>query len=278
MNEAEILAVGIGDKTHVLEKLPVRVLSAKHGGEAISYLRRWEVLSLLSRWDLPDMPDGELLERVVAAKPQVLTMALIESGNREHERASRLLGVTMVLLENTGDGYFFEAVYQLLGRPDLNELARHRAAVRKPEAVSSPENTLSLASNTLHTPSWVCQSASDRAVAKPGPNANAAPDAAMECLGNTTSLASNTLHTPSWVCQSASDRAVAKPGPNANAACDAAMECLGNTTSLASNTLHTPSWVCQSASDRTVAKPGLRTIAASGAALEIRLERQVNTK
>jgi len=224
MREAEILAVGIGDKTHVLEKLPVRVLSAKHGGEAISYLRRWEVLSLLSRWDLPDMPDGELLERVVAAKPQVLTMALIESGNREQERASRLLGVTMVLLENTGDGYFFEAVYQLLGRPDLNELARYRAAVWNPEAVSLPDNTLSLASNTLHTPSWVCQSASDRTVAKPGSNANAAPDAAMERLGNTTTLASNTLHTPSWVCQSASDRTVAKPGLRTIAASGAALE------------------------------------------------------
>ena len=223
MKEAEILAVGIAEKASVLEKLPVTVLSAEHGGEAIRYLRCWDVLSLLSRWDLPDMPDGGLLQRVVAAKPQLLTMALIEPGNREQERASRVLGVTMVLLENTGDEHFFEAVYQLLGRPDLAEVSRDEAVGRESEVVSSPGNILSLASNTLHTPSWVCQSASDHAVAKPGANANAVSEAAMKSCRNTT-LVSNTLHTPRWVCQSASDRAVVKPSLQTTAASDAAFE------------------------------------------------------
>jgi len=278
MKEAEILAVGIADKVSVLETLPVTVLSAEHGSEAIGYLRCWDVLSLLSRWDLPDMPDGGLLQRVVAAKPQLLTMALIEPGNREQERASRVLGVTMVILENTGDEHFFEAVYQLLGRPDLAQVSPDEAIGRESEVISSPGNTLSLASNTLHTPSWVCQSASDRTVAKPGPNADVAFEAAMKSSRNNTTLASNTLHTPSWVCQSASDRTVAKPGPNANAAFEAAMKSSRNNTTLVSNTLHTPRWVCQSASDRTVVKPDLQTTAAPDAAFEIRLERRENTR
>ena len=180
MQEAEILAVGIGERVDVLEKLPITVLSAEYGSEAISYLRCRDVLSVLSRWSLPDMPAGELLARVVAAKPRILTMALIESGNREQERASRLVGVTMVMPDNTDDGYFFDAVYELLGRPDFQEIALHRAAGQHPSVVQGPMSNTTLASNTLHTPSWVCQSASDRSVAKPGAKMTAARAAALE--------------------------------------------------------------------------------------------------
>lgn len=109
-----ILVVGIADKGSALRELPVRVLAMDTGAEAIRCLKEERIDTIISSWELIDIPGGKLLKNVIEAKPSMPTIAFIKSGNIEQEIAARRLGVDAVLSEDIDDDYFREIVCQLL--------------------------------------------------------------------------------------------------------------------------------------------------------------------
>ncbi|MHC4106196.1 MAG: hypothetical protein ACYSR9_14730, partial [Planctomycetota bacterium] len=66
---ANILAVGVTDKSEGLNELPIRLLFMETGAEAIQCLQEERIAGLFGRWELIDMSQGKLFENVRAAKP-----------------------------------------------------------------------------------------------------------------------------------------------------------------------------------------------------------------
>ncbi len=110
-----ILVVGVADKGSALRELPVRVLAMDTGAQAIRCLKEEKIDTVISHWELIDIPAGKLLRNVREAKPSTPTIAFIKPGDIDQEIAARRLGVDAVLSEDTDDDYFREIVCQLLG-------------------------------------------------------------------------------------------------------------------------------------------------------------------
>ncbi|MGD0553217.1 MAG: hypothetical protein ABSB25_11310 [Sedimentisphaerales bacterium] len=85
------------------------------GVEAARSLKNEKVNSVISRWDLDDMPDGRFLKSFKAAKPYIPTIALVKPGSKAQEIAARSLGVSAVLAENATDNVLRDTVANLLG-------------------------------------------------------------------------------------------------------------------------------------------------------------------
>ena len=85
------------------------------GLEAARSLKNEKVNSVISRWDLKDMPDGKFLKALKAAKPYIPTIAFVRPGNTTQEIAARALGVSAVLTEDASDETFRDTVANLLG-------------------------------------------------------------------------------------------------------------------------------------------------------------------
>jgi len=115
MVSTTILMVNASDKSHALKELPVRLLMMDTGTEAIQCLREERIDTVVSQWELIDMPHGRLLENVRGAIPTMPTIAFIATDNMEQEIAARSLGVTVVLSEDVDDDYFRKTVCNLLG-------------------------------------------------------------------------------------------------------------------------------------------------------------------
>jgi DNA-binding NarL/FixJ family response regulator len=113
--QATVLTVGLNGKNEVLRELPVRVISMQSGLAAARSLKNEKVNSVISRWDLADMPDGSFLKTLKAAKPYIPTIAFVRAGNTTQEKAARSLGVSAVLSEDAGDETFKQTVANLLG-------------------------------------------------------------------------------------------------------------------------------------------------------------------
>ena len=113
--QANVLTVGLNGKSEALRKLPIRVIEKQSGLEAARSLKNEKVNSVISRWDLDDMPDGRFLKSFKAAKPYIPTIALVRAGSKAQEIAARSLGVTAVLAEDTTDTVLRDTVANLLG-------------------------------------------------------------------------------------------------------------------------------------------------------------------
>jgi DNA-binding NarL/FixJ family response regulator len=118
-----ILLIGAKDKAKGLTELPLRLLMINTGKEAIQCLREERVDSVVSRWELVDMPDGLLLERILAARPKMPTVAFVEPGNQQQEIMARSLGVTAILSDDIDDDYFRETLCQILHIEDISVLS-----------------------------------------------------------------------------------------------------------------------------------------------------------
>ncbi len=114
-----ILIIAAQDKANALQELPLRVLMMDTGKEAVRCLREERIDSVVSRWDLVDMPAGELLQKIAAARPKMPTVAFIEPGNRQQEIMARSLGVTAILSDDIDDDYFRSTVCQILQIEDI---------------------------------------------------------------------------------------------------------------------------------------------------------------
>ena len=116
----KILVVGIADKGNALKELPVQILALDVGAQAIRCLREEKIDTVISHWELVDIPDGKFLKKVKEAKPSMPTIAFIIPGDIEQEMAARQIGVDCVLSEDIDNDYFREAVCQLLGIPAVS--------------------------------------------------------------------------------------------------------------------------------------------------------------
>ena len=110
-----ILVVGIADKGNVLSKLPVQVIAMDTGAQAICCLKEEKISTVISHWDLRDVPSGNLLKSLKEARPSMPTIAFIKPNDFEQEIAARRLGVDAVLSDDIDDGYFRDTVCQVLG-------------------------------------------------------------------------------------------------------------------------------------------------------------------
>ena len=113
LSESYVLAVGIGGLCRGLGDLPVEICAVETGFAALQQFRRRVPSVLVALWDLPDMPDGMLFRRVLAAAGSVATVAMIEFDNPGQEVAARTLGVTVVLDDDTDEQMIRELLGQL---------------------------------------------------------------------------------------------------------------------------------------------------------------------
>ncbi len=111
---ANVLAVGISDRSDALKELSVRLLVMDTGAEAVRCLQEERIATVISRWELFDMPRGRLLKNIIAANPVTPTIAFVTPGDRSQEIAARALGVSAILSEDVDDDYFREIICQLL--------------------------------------------------------------------------------------------------------------------------------------------------------------------
>lgn len=114
-----ILIVAAQDKAHILQELPVRLLMIDTGKEAVQCLRQGKIDTVVSRWNVADMPDGLLLEKIISARPKMPTVAFIEPGNHQQEIWARALGVTAILNEGIDDDYFRSVICQILNIQEI---------------------------------------------------------------------------------------------------------------------------------------------------------------
>ena len=113
--QASVLTVGLNGKNEVLRELPIRLITMQSGMEAARSLKNEKVNSVISKWDLPDMEDGQFLKNLRAVKPEIPTIAFVRAGDRAQEIAARSLGVSAVLTDDTDDELFRETVTNVLG-------------------------------------------------------------------------------------------------------------------------------------------------------------------
>ena len=120
--QTTVLMVGTGDKSHVIEELPIRLVLLDTGEAAIRFLKQEKIDTIISRWNLVDIPEGKFLKNVVHAMPSMPTIALIEPGNYAQEIKAAQLGITAVISEDIDDDYFRQVVAQLLGIEEMAEI------------------------------------------------------------------------------------------------------------------------------------------------------------
>jgi DNA-binding NarL/FixJ family response regulator len=84
------------------------------GVEAASSFKNEPIDSVISSWDLIDMPDGIFLKRLRRIRPDIPTIAVVEADNFAQEVSARSLGVSAVLTDHSSDEHFCEVVRQVL--------------------------------------------------------------------------------------------------------------------------------------------------------------------
>ena len=122
--QASVLTVGLNGKSEVLKELPIRVINMQSAKEAARSLKNEHVNSVISKWDLDDMEDGQFLKNLRAVKPEIPTIAFVKAGDQVQEIKARSLGVSAVLTDEADDELFCETVANVL---ELGDLASIRA-------------------------------------------------------------------------------------------------------------------------------------------------------
>jgi DNA-binding NarL/FixJ family response regulator len=125
--QATVLTVGIDGRREVLQELPIRLISVQSGVEAASSFKNESIDSVISNWDLIDMPDGTFLRRLRGIRPNIPTIAVIKTDNYAQEISARSLGVSAVLTDGSSDEHFREVVRQVLGLKDVASIRGIRA-------------------------------------------------------------------------------------------------------------------------------------------------------
>jgi len=113
--QANVLTVGLNGRNEALRELPVRLVTMQLGAEAARSLKIEKVDSVISKWDLDDMSNGQFLRKLRAVKPDIPTIVFVKSGSRAQEISARSLGVSAVLTDRTSDELFLETVANVLG-------------------------------------------------------------------------------------------------------------------------------------------------------------------
>ena len=113
--KANVLAIGVEQKTDALKELPIRLVCLSKGSEAVSSLKNENFHSVISHWHLMDMPEGSFLKGLKSIRPGVPTIAVIEANNPQQEIQARCLGVSAVVTEDCSEEEFRQVVCGVLG-------------------------------------------------------------------------------------------------------------------------------------------------------------------
>jgi len=127
--QATVLTVGLGSKSKALRELPIRLIKLQSANEAARSLKTEQVDSVVSNWELVDMPDGLFLQRLRAVKPGIPAIVFIRSGDEQQEIGARGLGVSAVLTDDCDDGFFRQTVANVLSLErlvSLREMSTHQ--------------------------------------------------------------------------------------------------------------------------------------------------------
>ncbi|MFA5252461.1 MAG: hypothetical protein WC454_07740 [Phycisphaerae bacterium] len=129
--QANVLTVGLDGKNEVLRELPIRLITMQSGMKAARSLKTEKVDSVISKWDLDDMEDGQFLKNLRAVKPEMPTIAFVKAGDQTQEITARSLGVSAVLTDDTDDELFRETVANILGLKDIASIKAMSPAENK---------------------------------------------------------------------------------------------------------------------------------------------------
>ncbi len=121
--QANILVVGIGNKSKALNELPVQLFVMNNCAEAIQCLKNERLDTVVSQWNLIDVGQGQFLKRLAAGRSEIPTIAFIKAGNIRQEMAARSLGVKAVLEDDIDDEYFRNTVCQILGIDSITKMS-----------------------------------------------------------------------------------------------------------------------------------------------------------
>jgi len=113
--QATVMTVGLSGRNKALRELPIRLMKMQSGTEAARSLKNENVDSVISKWDLEDMDNGQFLENFRAVKPDIPTIVFIKAGDEQQEIAARSLGVSAVLTDESDDELFRQTVANVLG-------------------------------------------------------------------------------------------------------------------------------------------------------------------
>ncbi|MCK4998917.1 MAG: response regulator transcription factor [Anaerohalosphaera sp.] len=109
------MTVGVDWDANLTNALPVQIISSDNGMEAIRHLREHlKINAVITRWDLPDMPDGQLIRRIRAAKPSIPTVVILDEPDEQREIDVRKLGVTAVIPGNANATSLVDAIKHVL--------------------------------------------------------------------------------------------------------------------------------------------------------------------
>lgn len=121
---ANIFVVGLGGRSNALKALPVRVSFIQTGLKAGRSLKTECVDSVISKWNLPDAPNGQFLKNLRLAKPYIPVIAIVNPNDAGQEIAARSIGVAAVLSSDVSDDIFRQTVVGVLGINDTDEIQK----------------------------------------------------------------------------------------------------------------------------------------------------------
>ena len=113
--KANLLAVGLNGRAQELDELPIRLVVAGSAAQAVEYLRQDRFSSVLSTWNLEDMPEGLFLRRLRVIKPDSKIIVLVDGNNPSEEILARSIGVCAVLADDCSDDLLIQTVASVLG-------------------------------------------------------------------------------------------------------------------------------------------------------------------
>ncbi len=122
--KANVVMVGLGGRSGALKRLPIRVFFIQTGAKAGRSLKNESVDSVISKWDLPDAPDGQFLKNLRLAKPYMPVIAIVNPNDVRQEIAARSIGAAAVLSSDVSDQVFRQTAVGVLGLNDTEEIQK----------------------------------------------------------------------------------------------------------------------------------------------------------
>lgn len=121
--KANVLTVGLVEKSQALAELPVRLVNFQRGKEAVSSFKNEHYDSVISHWHLTDLGPGTFLRNLRGIRPDIPTIAVVQAGNIQQEIEARALGVSAVITDDSSDEHFREVVCAVLGLEGVCSIA-----------------------------------------------------------------------------------------------------------------------------------------------------------
>ncbi len=113
--QANLLMVGLNERTRILDELPVRLINADSAVDAVRCIRNEKFDMVISKWELPDLADGMFFKRLRMVKPDMTSLVLVDGDDPQQEIMARSVGVSAVLTEDCGDDLLLATVAGIFG-------------------------------------------------------------------------------------------------------------------------------------------------------------------